>query len=190
MDFSTCTLHCTHTRGTVWAYLSASSSGLPGISSTPFPNSHSEELREESLNVHTQREFPQRMQFCPCLLFVNVDPWNEVGDGGALQTVHSPAIIKGQIFQKKFGFISFMYILNLILATFVFLLTFALVVSIKFKDMLVTKLNRFTSQSSQTTPHFPLQSAVSWLSVWSCVPVSPDLSSCSILLLTAKGFSF
>ena len=97
-------------------------------------------------------------------------------------------------FRGNFDLINFMCILKLILTTFVLLLAscpcFLDVVSIKFNETLITKLNRSTSQSSQPPPNFWLPSAVSWLCIWSFIPVLPDLSSYSTLLLTANDSLF
>lgn len=91
---------------------------------------------------------------------------------------------RSKYFRGNFVFISFMCILKLILTTSVLLLASC---PSLFNETLITKLNRSTSQSSQSLPGFWLQNAVSW----SCVLVLPVLISYSPLLsqLMSPGFS-
>lgn len=74
---------------------------------------------------------------------------------------------RSKYFRRNLVFISFMCILKLILTTSVLLL--ASCPPPLFNETLITKLNRSTSQSSQSLPNFWLQNAVSWSVSLSCL---------------------
>lgn len=177
------------------------------------------------------------------LLFVNMDPWNEIGDEGSLQpgtwsALQVPAVVhlavaahqgktlmgaacakvwwlvlqstqllfsavvgplnlavlssRRKQFRGNFHFVNFICILKVIFNHFSLLLSSCPcgldVVFIKL--MVITKVHRPTSQSWQPPPAFWLQSAISWLCIWTCVLALPDLSSYSTLLLAPNGSAF